>query len=155
MNRIAKLLCLLLLASAFALPAAAATPTVSDLVVTIANANGLQPADGPEAVSQLRNLGANLPVLNLSAPLTERSVVLVSSAFGVRVTTQRPANRFSADEMQQLVAAFGDQFDLGPGAGSGDNSAKGSKNPGQGADPRTKGKGKKKGLFRSPSEPQK
>jgi hypothetical protein len=152
MNRLAKLLCLLLFVSVAALPAAAATPTVSDLVVTIANANGLQPADGAEAVSQLRGLGANLPVLDLSAPLTERNVVLVSSAFGVRVTTQRPADRFSSGEMRQLVSAFGDQFNLGPDGGSDDNATQGG---GNGADPRTKGKGKKKGLFRSPSEPQK
>ena len=70
------------------------------------------------------------------------------------VSTAQPDASFSSGQVSQFVNAFGDQFDVSPGSGGGDNSTQGSKNPDQGADPRTKGKGLKKGLFKSPSEPE-
>jgi hypothetical protein len=164
-----KSLCIAMLACAvvltFAVSATVATEPVSvgKLVQEIATLRGL-PAGSPVAASgALRDAGVPLPDIALDEALTEGSVVQISAAFGVNVRTSQPAARFDADRMNRFLLTMGREFGRQSlrSTGSSPEAARNrdrneENNPpfSPGADPLTKGKGKKKGLLkRSPVEP--
>jgi hypothetical protein len=129
-----------------AVAAAGANLTVGDFVVKIAKAKQLDAPNAGAAVSSLRAAGFNMPALDLNKPLTEGTVVQISKSFGISVSTTRPDAQFDTAQVDSYFAAFGTQLNTTPGGGT-DTTAGGN-----GADPLTKGKGKKKGL-RTPSDP--
>jgi hypothetical protein len=112
----------------------------------IAQSMNLHVEDGADAASALRRAGYDVPVFPSNHRMTEGEVASVLSSLQVPVTTSRPQAPFSASKLSSLLAALGPEF--------GDRNAPNSKGdavPIGGADPRTKGKGKKKGLLKSPS----
>lgn len=142
------------LAVAAVMIAALATPAVmaagkvyvGDLVQGIALHKGLRAGDPVTAAASLREAGVRLPQnLNLDQELTEGDMAAVATAAGVPVTTTRPAAPVSGDQLDSFFSTFGK--DLGSG---GDGRADTRKHPNPGTD---KGKGKKVGHFKSPTDP--
>jgi len=107
------------------------TVTVGDFVVRLAGA--LNP--GHQEIKNLdqaklffANQGIVLPAdLNLSATLTQKDVVAVTSLLGVKVNTQEPGKTFRADSVEGFVGFLRDGIDAGripvePVAGSANRS---------------------------------
>ena len=130
-----------------------AGPTVGDLLHEIAKFNNLPATSGVQAAAELRAMGVNLPALELGKDLTQGDVVRIARALGVNVSSSNPGASFSGKQVNQFIDSFGGQLVFGSNTSArpNQNDSHFSEN---GADPRTKGKGKKKGLFKSPSEPE-
>jgi len=139
----------LIVVAVFAGPALAAQPTVGDLYMELASLRGIA-ADSPIAAQTgLVSSGVDLPALDVSKTLTQGDVVDISRRFGLKLSTSRPNDEFSSEEMDGFVSGFGDEI-------GGRAAAEGYDPDKNGADPLTKGKGKKKGLWKqvvTPSEP--
>ena len=152
----ATLLSIVVVASP-ALAAGSSDVTVGQFLQEIAKVNNLSAISGGHAAAALREAGVNLPHLELNGLLTEGDVAAISKAMGLNVTTSTPQARFDNGQMNQFMSSFSGNLDVGgPGGGlpGDDNRMNVPPPPKPGhTDPRTKGKGKKKGLFRSPSEP--
>lgn len=148
MPRIARVNLLLVLLAVAALVAGttamAAPRTVStgQFLVEVAKAQRLDAADPASAANSLRAAGFKLPDVALDKPLTEGMVTSIASALGIRVTTKNPDASFGADQMDNFLKNFSRELS----AQAGDTTVAGS-------DPLTKGKGKKKGLTKTRSEP--
>lgn len=128
-------------------PAEAADASVGDLLVRLATALNL-PATSPAAAAEaLRAAGYEIPALDLDKVLTEGDVVAVARALGIRVSSSSPDAAFDASKIEILVESLVlpelDPSSADPLGLSDDN----------GADPATKGRGRKKGLDKTPSEP--
>lgn len=81
-------------------------PTVGSFVQRLAREHGLPAATPGEAVAALETAGADLPAtLDLDTLLTERDVVAIARALGVRVTTSRPDAPFDRGQVQRFVDA--------------------------------------------------
>ena len=124
----------------------AAQPTVGDFLHRVATARLFPAVDGPDAERLLRASGVGLPALNLADGLTEGTVVAISGALGLRVSTSRPDAPFREDSVSLFLDLMVTE------APSPEHSAS-TGEPGpyprpndRAADPRTKGRGKKKGL---------
>ena len=122
--------------------------TVGDFVVEFARARGFAPSSATEAKAALERAGIAIPGTDLDRVLTQGDVVAIGNAAGLALTSTTPEAVFTGDEVSAFLATFAPELT----ATEGDNSTDGAYND-NGADPRTKGKGKKKGLFRSPSGP--
>ncbi len=131
--------------SAVPVVAADGSLTVGDFVKQIARVKQLDAKDAVTARASIEATGVRLPEIRLDKRLTQGDVAQISTAVGIPVTTSTPAAEFTPDQLDRFMSNFG------PELGAPQASTDGTNN---GADPRTKGKGKKKGLFkRSPSEP--
>jgi hypothetical protein len=136
-----------LIAGATLVSAGEAT-TVGDFLVSLAGAAGLDASSQTAAQNSLRDAGWGLPDLNLGAMLTEGDVVAIAASGGLKVTTSTPQASFDQSRVQSFLTAFGPTINA-EGAHADSHPAPWD----HGADPRTKGKGKKKGLYKSPSKP--
>lgn len=137
-----RLIVLALVALVGGTVAVAGQATTGDLLQGLADARALPAQDAATAVHSLTRAGYSLPALDYAKPLTEADVVRIASALGIRVTTSRPDAPFSSDQLTALVRATSKP----------DPVAKSEHD--NGADPLTKGNGKKLGLKkRSPSDP--
>ncbi len=121
-------------------------PTTGEFLRQIAQARHLDALNGPDAVRLLRESGIQLPALTLTGPLTEGRVAAISRSLGIVVTTSRPDAPFNSN----AAAAF---LDLMATQAPAPEQSTTSGEPGpyprpndQAADPRNKGRGKKKGL---------
>ena len=133
----------------FAGPALAVQPTVGDFYVELAAVRGLAAENPIIAEQSLRSSGIALPALSIDKPLTQGDVVDIIRPFGLRLTTSRPNDAMDVPGMEDFVSGF--EPELGARA-----EATGYDPDKNGADPLTKGKGKKKGLYKqviTPSEP--
>jgi hypothetical protein len=148
MNRIPRL-CVSILVAAVVLTAGAAAFAATDNVTTgqflvaVAKVHHLDAADPAAAAGSLRAAGYALPELRFDNTLTEGSVASIASALGLRVTTQNPQAIFTPSQVDAFLNSFGQE--LGNRAASDPTTTA--------SDPLTKGKGKKKGLTKSRSEP--
>lgn len=134
------------LASIPATPVAAGeTVRVGDLVQIIALHKGLPAGSASEAAAALRESGIELPEpLDLDATLDEGTLAAVSSAVGVPVESDQPSAPVTTDQLDSYVTTFGPDLVGGDGGAE----TRGVPNPGT-----DKGKGKKKGHFKSPTDP--
>jgi hypothetical protein len=119
-------------------------PTTGEFLQQIALARHLPAVDGHDAARLLGESGIQLPALTLSLPLTEGQVAAISRSLGVVVTTSSPDGPFESSS----VAAF---LDLLAAQAPKQSTTSGESGPyprpnDRAADPRTKGRGKKKGL---------
>ena len=141
-----------LVALALCVPAVAANSvTVGDFVMELARVKGFTASNVEAAKVSIESTGITLPVSDFNRTLTQGDVVAIGNAAGLNLNSSTPEAAFTGDQMNSFMVSFAPEL----GATDGDNSTAGSTNDpaDNGADPRTKGKGKKKGLFRSPSEP--
>jgi hypothetical protein len=126
-------------------PASASSEAnTGDLLVALAHSNRLPAGNAEIAAQSLRSAGYAVPQIDLTARLTERNVVEVGRAMGLNLTTSRPDAPFSSSQVDSFVASFASSLDGRDSSGS---------NQTRGADPLEKGKGLKKGLYKSRSEP--
>ena len=148
-------------------PAFAATgnssATVGDFLRANAEIKGLESGDAAQAVAALRNAGYAIPDLALDRLLTQGDVVRISQSLGLNVTTSTPEATFGENELGNFFSAFGETLSGGTSAGGttanseppdGKDDGPANPDPPSGVDPISKGKGKKKGLMKSPSEPE-
>ena len=123
--------------------------SVGDFVTMVANAKGLPAGSAQEASGSLTGSGYKLPGLNLDAVLTEGDVVSISKSVGITLTTSTPTQEFDRDQATSYFASLSGEFGTGNTPGEGDPETNKKPNPGT-----DKGKGKKVGHFKSPSEPE-
>jgi hypothetical protein len=135
----------LLGAALFGGVALAKSATVGEFLVEIAKAKSLSAADPATARAALTASGVVLPPLALDKALTEGDVVRIGGAVGVPVTSSNPTASFDASQVDGFIATFGKTL-----TGSGDSSVDPFAHPNPGTD---KGRGKKKGHHKSPSDP--
>ncbi|HET9481014.1 MAG TPA: hypothetical protein VFP98_04590 [Candidatus Polarisedimenticolia bacterium] len=127
--------------------AAAEQPTVGDFITRYAQTMNLaQDPTQEEALALLRGAGLiGAEEIDLSAPVTEGLVVDVSVRSGLAISSRSPEKPISSRQMNRYFSAFGSKIAGGPQWGAfaaGENAVR----PPNAADPRTKGRGKKKGL---------
>jgi len=134
--------------ASLAAPAATAAGKayVGDMVQKVALYKGLRAGDAVEAAAALRDAGVRLPDVSLDAELTEGTMAQIATAAGVPLTTANPASPVDGDQVDSFFASFGQDMTVGGGDGGADTR----KHPNPGTD---KGKGKKKGHFKSPTDP--
>ena len=138
-----------LVALTLCVPAMAAnTVTVGDFVMELARVKGYTASNVAQAKASIESTGVTLPVADFDRVLTQGDVVAIGNAAGLNLSSSTPEAAFTGDQVDAFLVSLAPEL----GATDGDNATDGAYND-NGADPRTKGKGKKKGLFRSPSEP--
>lgn len=131
---------------------AAGSYTMGDFVAEFAARAGIDGATPHDALEGLRDAGYAVDRIALDVPATEGAVADFARAAGLRVTSSRPNAPFD----RGLADAFFQTFhrEIAGADGSDPSAASSDSEEGENrADPLTKGKGKKKGLLRSPSEP--
>lgn len=137
-----------LVALALCVPAVAAERvTVGDFVVELAKVKNLQANSPVEARTALTANGVRIPALDLGKTLTQGDVVEIGNAAGLNLNSSTPDAEFGSDQLSSFMISFG------PELGQSEPEVGTDKNDKEKVDPLTKGKGKKKGLRRSPSEP--
>lgn len=119
---------------------------VGDIIEKVALYKGLRAGDAVEAAAALRDAGVRLPDVSLDAELTEGTMAQIATAVGIPVSTSDPSAPVSGDQVDSFFASFGQDVMLGGGDGGAET--RGHPNPGT-----DKGKGKKKGHFKSPQDP--
>ena len=139
----------LLVTAGMVLPAFAGDLTVGDFVVKVAEVKQLNAIDGRVAERSLRAARYDLPLLDLDKTLTEGVVAAISNSVGIRVTTSNPGAKFDEGKVSSYMAAFGGDLIKKPGDPTDPKPKPAFHKDGKGG----KGKGKKKGHFKSPSEP--
>ena len=120
--------------------------TVGDFLYRIALARQLPAVDGPDAERLLRDSGADLPALLLPQRLTEGAVVAISGSLGIRVSTSRPDAPFDNGSVGAFLDLMAEQAEIPEGSNTAGEPGPYPRPNDQAADPRTKGRGKKKGL---------
>jgi hypothetical protein len=125
-------------------PAFAANVTVGRFYTELAQAKRLGSVDGASAEANLRGAGFNLPSLELNKSLTEGDMTSISSALGLKVTTEKPSQLISEAQMNTFITSFGTQIGS---AGKIGGAVKVDPFAVNGA------KGKKKGHHKCTSEP--
>jgi len=123
---------------------AAGEVTVGQFLVEIAKVKNLAASDSISAEGALRASGAALPAIDHGKTLTEGDVAAISSSVGLRVTTRTPGAAFTRSQVDAYLVSFGKEL------GSQDSSTRSADNLPPSA---SKGKGKKKGHFKSPTDP--
>jgi hypothetical protein len=132
-----------------AAPAFAAELTAGKLMMEIAKVKNLPALNAATAKGSLIEAGINVSKIDVNKVLTQGDVVAISVASGLRMTTSTPGATFSREQMNNFIGSFATQMgNSGTEARSADKENDKPK-----VDPREKGKGKKKGLYRSPDEP--
>jgi hypothetical protein len=137
----------LVAAALFGGVALAKSATVGDFLLEIAKAKSLSAADAASAKAALTANGVVLPPLPLDKALTEGDVVRIGGALGVNVTTSSPSASFDASQVDGFISTFGKTL---TGVGGDTQSPNADPFPTPGSD---KGRGKKKGHNKSPSDP--
>jgi hypothetical protein len=132
-------------------PALAAGPSVGDLLVKFAEVKNLDASTPVQARDSLVLSGMKLPDLDLDKRLTQGDVVSISAAAGINLRTSTPSTPFTQGQLENFGVTL-DNVVGGSSTDEGDNTTK-SEPWDNGADPRDKGQGLKKGLYKSPSEP--
>lgn len=133
---------------ALCVPAVAAdNVTVGDFVLELAKAKNLTVSTSAEAKSALSASGIQIPSIALDKTLTQGDVVAIGNAAGLNLNSSTPSAEFGSDQLSSFMISFG------PELGTSEPEVGTDKNDKEKTDPLTKGKGKKKGLLRSPSEP--
>jgi hypothetical protein len=148
MRRISLALIVLVMA-AVAMPAFSGDRdelTTGAFVMKLASAAGLTDTTPEVATRSLRAAGWELPTLDNGAILTEGTVVSIANSIGIDVETTSPEATFTSEQTEAFIVTFEQEFGFDES-----DSTRGDDN--NGADPLTKGKGLKKGLRKSPSEP--
>jgi hypothetical protein len=135
----------LLGAALFGGVAQAKSATVGDFLVEVAKAKSLVAADGLSAQAALTAAGVVLPPVSLDKALTEGDVAQIGVALGVNVTTSNPTAPIGTEQVQSFISTFGKVF-----SGDRDTRQETRDFPNPGTD---NGKGKKKGHFKSPTDP--
>jgi hypothetical protein len=135
----------LLGAALFGGVALAKSATVGDFLVEIARARNLTAADPASARAALTASGVVLPSLALDKTLTEGDVVQIGGAMGVPVTTSNPTAAFDSSQVDGFISTFSRTL---TGVGVEPQAPNDFPNPGT-----DKGRGKKKGHHKSPSDP--
>jgi hypothetical protein len=135
----------LLGAALFGGVALAKSATVGDFLVEIAKAKSLTAADPASARAALTASGVVLPPLALDKALTEGDVVQIGGAMGVPVTTSNPTAAFDSSQIGGFISTFGRTL---TDVGNEPQAPNDFPNPGT-----DKGRGKKKGHHKSPSDP--
>ncbi len=148
MHRIPRLLASILVAAVVLTAGAvvfAATDSVTtgQFLVAVAKAQHLDASDPAVAAGSLRAAGYALPEARLDSTLTEGTVAAIATSLGLRVTTQNPRAAFTSSQVDAFLSSFGPELGNRQGASVTTNST----------DPSTRGKGKKKGLTKSRTEP--
>lgn len=135
-------------------PALAAQTQVTwgEFGVEIAKARNVAANDASTAWSALEADGVRLPSVDFGERMTQRDVVRLSEIIGINLTSSTPDAPFTSDQMRAFMVSFAPEL-AGETADQGMDGGTDVPGNGNGADPRTKGKGKKKGLYKSPSEP--
>jgi hypothetical protein len=133
--------------------------TVGDFLSAYAKALKIElPANvsGDALVSTLRATGVKLDAkVDVAKPLTQGDVVKIGKANGLRLSTNRPAEAFTAQEIGQFFTSYGQTLGSAPGAGDDTRYAASDNPPGNPAGHANTSKGKKKGRpFQSPTEPE-
>ena len=136
----------LLGAALFGGVALAKSATVGDFLVEIAKAKSLTVSDPVAARNALTARGVALPPLALDKALTEGDVVQIGGALGVPVTTSSPSSPFDSRQIDGFISTF--NRTLTNNSVTGPDAPDDFPNPGTG-----KGRGKKKGHHKSPSDP--
>jgi hypothetical protein len=132
---------------ALCVPAVAAdNVTVGDFVLQLAKAKSLTANDPMQAQSALAANGVQVPAIDLGKTLTQGDVVAIGNAAGLNLNSSTPSAEFGSDQLSAFMISFGPEL----GTSDPENATDGDKPK---TDPLTKGKGKKKGLLRSASEP--
>jgi hypothetical protein len=131
-----------------AAPAFAAELTTGKFMMEIAKVKNLPALNAATAKGSLISAGINVSEIDVNKVLTQGDVVAISNASGLRMTTSTPGATFSNEQMNNFIGSFAKQ--MGDSGNEAKSPDKGDKPR---VDPREKGKGKKKGLFRSVSEP--
>ena len=120
--------------------------TVGKFLIEIAKVKQLDAVDALTARPSLANVVFRVGNLELDIGLTQGDVVLISTAAGLPMSTSTPEATFDNDQMVTFISTFGPEL----GGSDEENKTAGDKPK---VDPRDKGKGLKKGLYKSPSEP--
>ena len=137
--------------------------TVGDLLQGTARLRGIDAADGALAAAALREAGFDVPATDLDKVLTQGDVVRIARSLGLNVTSSTPETIFDDDDLGNFFSAFSGALSRGDSAGgagthsdSPDDKDEGpaDPNPPSGVDPLSKGKGKKKGIMKSPANPE-
>lgn len=162
-KRVVLAVAVLFVVSVVAPAFAAADVTVGSFLQEIAKLNNLPAQDGREAMTSLRAAGMNIPAMDTRKALTEGDVLSISEVVGLNLSTKDPSALFTQAQVDDFLGSFGSEFDTNDlaqnddGLPGDDEQARPEDHAGgngKGADPLTKGKGKKKGHDRSPSEPE-
>jgi hypothetical protein len=134
-------------------PAFAGDVTVGRFYTELARTKRFVSVDAASAEAGLRGAGFELPVLALDKPLTEGDVTAISTALGLAVTSQRPAQPISESQLNMFITVFGSRIAV-PTAPGGDPLRTDGQGTG-GIDPGNSGNGHglKKGHNKSSSEP--
>jgi hypothetical protein len=120
--------------------------TVGKFLIEIAKVRQLDAVDAMTARNSLANVGIRFGNLDLDKDLTQGDVVLISTAAGLPMSTSTPEAPFDNEQMSIFISTFGPELDR-----SNDTATTNGDKPR--VDPRTKGNGLKKGLYKTPSEP--
>ena len=88
----------------------AGSVTVGRFYVELAKAKNLVAGDAVAAENNLRRAGVVLPALPLQKSLTEGDMQSISTALGLRVTTEQPGSVISETQMSTYLASFGGQI---------------------------------------------
>ena len=113
MRKLSRLGLIVLLASAAAVsPVFAGSVTVGRFYVELAKAKNLVAGDAVAAENNLRSAGVVLPALPLQKSLTEGDMQSISTALGLRVTTEQPGSVISETQMSTYLASFGGQINV-------------------------------------------
>lgn len=133
---------------ALCVPAVAAdNVTVGDFVLELAKAKNLSASNPVEAQAALSASGIQIPSIAFDKTLTQGDVVAIGNAAGLNLNSSTPSAEFGSDQLSSFMISFG------PELGTSEPEVGTDANDKEKTDPLTKGKGKKKGLLRSPSEP--
>ena len=120
--------------------------TVGKFLIEIAKVKQLHAVDAVTARTALANAGINVGNLDLDKGLTQGDVVAISTAAGLAMSTSTPEATFNDEQMVTFISTFGPELGGDEGYATAGDKPK--------VDPRDKGKGLKKGLYkRSLSEP--
>ena len=143
-----RIMMIVLCCAAVTIPvyAGGASLTVGDFIHRVALARQLPAVDGMDAERLIRSTGAELPALNLDAQLTEGVVVGISRSLGLKVSTSRPDQPFQSESVNLLLDLMATQAPVPDRSTASEEPGPDPRPNDQAADPRTKGRGKKKGL---------
>lgn len=148
---------LVILSGAYAI--ASSPATVGDFLSAYAKALKIEmPANtsGEALVSTLRAAGVKLDAkVDVAKALSQGDVVRIGKANGLRLTTNRPAAAFSAQEISQFFTSYGLTLGAAPAGGDDARYAASDLPPGDPNSHANTNKGTKKGRpFHSPTEPE-
>jgi hypothetical protein len=121
-------------------------PTTGEFLHRIALARHMPAVDGPDAERLLRESGIRLPAMTLTLQLTEGQVAAISRSLGLNVTSSNPDALFESSSVAAFLDLMASQVPAPEQSATSTESGPYPRPNDQAADPRNKGRGKKKGL---------